>query len=54
MYGFEHDGKKIKILPLRPKAGKSNQKPTAPKKMKGVHLISVKDLDQELKKGAPS
>ena len=53
MCWFEHEGKELKLLPLQPKARKFDQKPTAPKKTKGVNLISVKDFHQELKNGAP-
>jgi len=48
MCQFEHEGKKIKLLPLRPKAAS-----LAPNKTKEVNLISAKDLIQELKNGAP-
>jgi len=52
MYQFEHEGKKIKLLPLWPKAWKFDQKATALKK-KRVNLISAKDLHLELKNSAP-
>jgi len=53
MYQFLHEDKKIKPLPFWPKVGKSDPNSAALKKIKGVNLISVKDLNQELKNGAP-
>jgi len=54
MCQFEYEDKKIKLLSFWPKPEKPNQKPTTPKKTNGVNLVSAKDLDQELKNGAPS
>jgi len=51
MCQFEHDSKKIKLTPYRPIAKKP--KFNASKKSKGVNLISVTELKQELKNGAP-
>ena len=50
MFRFEHDGKKIKLIPLRPIA--KQPKPNAPKKSKGINLISATERVQELKNGA--
>jgi len=36
MCQFEYDGKKIKLLPSRPKVGQSEQTPTVPK-TKGIN-----------------
>ena len=47
MCWFEYEGKKIKLMPLRPIA--KQPKPNVPKKSKGVQLISVTELDQEIK-----
>jgi len=41
MCRFEHEGKKIKLTPYRPKKPKLN----APKKSKGVNLISATELE---------
>ena len=52
MCQFEYKGKKIKLLPSRPKIRQPEQKPIAPKNTKGINLISVKIFDQKLKKWA--
>jgi len=51
MCQFEHESKKSKLtldwpIPKKPKLN-------APKKSKGINLISVTELDQELKNDAP-
>jgi len=51
MCRFEHEGKKIKLTPYRFIAEKS--KLNAPKKLKGVNLISAPKFEQELKNGVP-
>ena len=51
MCQFEHKDKKTKLLPLRSKI-RSLSTPIAPKKTKEINLISVKVLDQKLKKEA--
>ena len=48
----QHESKMLKILPYQPKVKQPTQTPITPKKMKGVNIISVKDLDQELKNDA--
>jgi len=45
MCRFEHGGKKIKLTPYRPISKKP--KLNAPKKSKGVNLISATELDQD-------
>ncbi|XP_020258176.1 uncharacterized protein LOC109834550 [Asparagus officinalis] len=50
---FEHEGKKIKLLPSAPKTKQPEQKPIAVKKNKGVSLITTKEIRQEFEKGAP-
>jgi len=47
MCQFEHEGKKIKLIPLRLIA--KQPKPNASKKSKGVNLISAIELDQKFK-----
>ena len=53
MCQLEYEGKKIKLLPSRPKVGQPEKTPITPKQTDGINLISVKAFDQELKKGAP-
>jgi len=53
MCQFEHEGKKIKLLPSGPKVGQPEHTHTTPKKTKRINLINVKAFDQELKRGAP-
>jgi len=49
MYRFEHESKKIKLIPLGPIA--KQPKPNALKKLKGVHLIDATKLHHELNGG---
>src|SRR4051812_22875683 len=49
---FEHEGRKIKLLPCQPKP-KINVKPVAPEKTKDLSLISAKDFQHEMEKGTP-
>ena len=51
MYQFEHVGKEIKLILYQSITKKP--KLNAPKKSKGVNLISVTEFDQELKNDAP-
>jgi len=53
MCQFKHQGKTLRLLSSRPQVKQPTQTPITPKKTKGIHLISAKDLDQELKNGAP-
>ena len=39
---FEHEGKKIKLLPREPKAEQSEPKPAAAKKPNNINLITAK------------
>ncbi|XP_020250396.1 uncharacterized protein LOC109827789, partial [Asparagus officinalis] len=48
---FEHDGKKVKILPVQPKG--NDKKPDPNKFSQGVNLIGAKEIDRELSNGAP-
>ncbi|XP_020262660.1 uncharacterized protein LOC109838644 [Asparagus officinalis] len=48
---FEHDGKKVKILPVQPKG--NDKKPDPNKSSQGVNLIGAKEIDRELANGAP-
>ena len=44
MCQFEHEGKKIKLLPREPKDESSKPKPTTVKKTNSISLITAKDL----------
>ncbi|XP_020243530.1 uncharacterized protein LOC109821783 [Asparagus officinalis] len=48
---FEHDGKKVKILPVQPKG--NDKKPDPDKSSRGVNLIEAKEIDRKLANGAP-
>jgi len=50
MCQFEQKGKKIKLISLRPKITQPDQTLIAPKKTKGINLISWKVLDQNRRK----
>ena len=53
MCQFEHEGKKIKLLPHEPKAESSESKPTTVKKTNSISLIIAKVISQDVEKGAP-
>ena len=53
MCQFEHEGKKIKLLPHEPKAEPSEPKPTTVKKTNSISLITAKAFSQDVEKGAP-
>jgi len=52
MCQFEHEGKKIKLLPREPKVEPSEPKPTIVKKTNSISLITAKAFSQDVK-GAP-
>ena len=49
---FEHEGKKVKLLPSQPKNIITEKKSVAVKQTK-ISLISAKDIDREMTKGKP-
>jgi len=53
MCQFEHEGKKIKLLPREPKAEPFEPKPTTVKKTNSISLITGKSFSQDVEKGAP-
>ena len=53
MCQFEHERKKIKLLPREPKAEPSEPKPTIVKKTNSISLITAKAFSQDVEKGAP-
>ena len=53
MCQFEHEGKKIKLLPREPKVEPSEPKPTIVKKTNSINLITSKAFNQDVEKGAP-
>jgi len=53
MCQFDHEGKKIKLLPREPKVEPSKPKPTTVKKTNSITLITVKVFSQDVEKGAP-
>ena len=53
MCQFEHEGKKIKLLPREPKAESSEPKPATVKKTNSISLITAKAFSQDVEKGAP-
>jgi len=53
MCQFEHEGKKIKLLPREPKVEPSEPKPTTVKNTNSIILITAKDFSQDVEKGAP-
>ncbi|PKU61034.1 putative mitochondrial protein [Dendrobium catenatum] len=50
---FEHECKKIKLLPTQPKSTKEEVKPNSLKPNTGLNLLTAKDLGMELESGAP-
>ncbi|XP_020679784.1 uncharacterized protein LOC110097627 [Dendrobium catenatum] len=50
---FEHNGKKIKLIPSQPKNSKDEDKPTTPKIGKDPHLVTAKEMDMEFTQGSP-
>jgi len=50
---FEHEGKKIKLLPREPKVEPPEPKPAAAKKSNSVSLITIRAFSQDMEKGAP-
>ncbi|PKU75292.1 hypothetical protein MA16_Dca019338 [Dendrobium catenatum] len=50
---FEHEGKKIKLLPTQPKSTKEEVKPNSLKPNSSLNLLTAKDLSMELETGAP-
>ncbi|XP_020687617.1 uncharacterized protein LOC110103305 [Dendrobium catenatum] len=50
---FEHNGKKIKLIPSQPKPPKTKAKPTPAKQSKGLHLLTAKEVEDEITQGAP-
>ena len=52
MYQFEHEGKKIKLVPCQPKIELDEQKPVATKTTKCICLINAKAFSQEVEKRA--
>ena len=46
---FEHEGKKVKLLPSKPKYNITEKKSVAAKQAK-ISLISAKDIDHEMTK----
>jgi len=53
MCQFQHERKKIKLLPHKPKAKPFELKPAAAKKLNNIKLITAKTFSQDLKKEAP-
>jgi len=49
---FEHECKKVKLLPSQPKNNITEKKPVVAKQTK-ISLISAKDFDCEMTKGKP-
>ncbi|XP_020677004.2 uncharacterized protein LOC110095705 [Dendrobium catenatum] len=49
---FEHEGKKIKLLPTHPKSTKEDIKPNSLKPSSGLNLLTAKDLGTKLESGA--
>ena len=49
---FEHEGKKIKLLPREPNAEPSEPKPTTVKNTNTISLITAKAFSQDVEKGA--
>ena len=52
MCQFEHEGKKIKLLPREPKAEPSEAKPAALKKTNNISLITAKPNRQDMEQRA--
>ncbi|XP_028550795.1 uncharacterized protein LOC110108656 [Dendrobium catenatum] len=50
---FEHNGKKIKLIPSKPRPDKSETKVIPPKPNKGLHFLTAKEVDMELHHGSP-
>ncbi|PKU80164.1 RNA-directed DNA polymerase [Dendrobium catenatum] len=50
---FEHNGKKIKLIPSQPKTDKGDSKTTPPKNNKDLHLVTAKEMDMEFHQGSP-
>ncbi|XP_020683270.2 uncharacterized protein LOC110100190, partial [Dendrobium catenatum] len=50
---FEHNGKKIKLMPSQPKPPKTEAKPIPAKQSKGLHLLTAKEVETEITQGAP-
>jgi len=53
MCQFEHERKKIKLLPREPKTEPSEPKPTIVKKTNNIGLITAKAFSQDVEKKAP-
>ncbi|XP_072993886.1 LOW QUALITY PROTEIN: uncharacterized protein [Typha latifolia] len=53
IYMFEHEGKKIKILPSQPRGGKMEKKSDPIHSDNKVSLISARGIEREMSKGTP-
>ncbi|XP_020692274.1 uncharacterized protein LOC110106663 [Dendrobium catenatum] len=50
-YVFEHNGKKIKLIPSQPKRHKTEVKPTPAKQSIRLHLLTAKEVEDEINQG---